>query len=451
MMNAELSHQAGSLPPWSRARALTALQIFGAGLMVFFAIPLANAITLDAALARTLEHNPVIQEARLAVEQASGRRLVLRASALPDARIQGLAGVQGGDRAGQPATQPFGFARGFFRQPLLNAAVPPSLRRGNVELLIAKQRLNVAIVEQLHAARMAFYTALYDNSLRDLGEAQRDRLAQNVKTQSERYQAGQAGRASISSAQLLERELDPRVQEVQRGYEGSLLSLSVFMGNDLGPSANLTRPEGQLEFSPARHDLDAEISAALARRPDLQLARSLVRAAEEDQKIIAAAYYPALDVTATGTYIPVTVHQANGGSARSSDDILSSEGAGGVAYTWRVVDNGKVGGQVARQHAIREMNEISLRRLEANVSRELKRISNNIDAIATRWKSLSAAVSGAEQNVTVVQRSQALMRRSLTGPRRSRTNPRAVRQPVTKWPRLLQTNSIEGPVEFKLV
>ena len=56
-----------------------------------------------------------------------------------------------------------------------------------------------------------------------------------------------------------------------------------------------------------------------------------------------------------------------------------------------------------------------------------------------------------KQKRQVVQRSQALMRRSLTGPRRSRTNPRAVRQPVTKWPRLLQTNSIEGPVEFKLV
>lgn len=51
----------------------------------------------------------------------------------------------------------------------------------------------------------------------------------------------------------------------------------------------------------------------------------------------------------------------------------------------------------------------------------------------------------------VVARGQALMRRSLTGPRRSRTNPRAVRQPVTKWPRLMQTNSVEGPLQFKVV
>ncbi len=91
----------------------------------------------------------------------------------------------------------------------------------------------------------------------------------------------------------------------------------------------------------------------------------------------------------------------------SSDNTISSEVIGGVAYTWRVVDNGRVGGQVARARAIREMNEISLRQLEANVSLELKRIQNNLHAIDRRWKSLSGAVASAEQNVNVVQRTLA--------------------------------------------
>jgi hypothetical protein len=56
-----------------------------------------------------------------------------------------------------------------------------------------------------------------------------------------------------------------------------------------------------------------------------------------------------------------------------------------------------------------------------------------------------------KQKAQVVARGQALMRRSLTGRRRSRTNPRAVRQPVTRWPRLMQTNSIEGPLQFKVL
>ncbi len=56
-----------------------------------------------------------------------------------------------------------------------------------------------------------------------------------------------------------------------------------------------------------------------------------------------------------------------------------------------------------------------------------------------------------KQKVQVVARGQALMRRSVSGKRRSRTNPRAVRQPVRRWPRLMQTNSVEGPLQFKVV
>ena len=51
----------------------------------------------------------------------------------------------------------------------------------------------------------------------------------------------------------------------------------------------------------------------------------------------------------------------------------------------------------------------------------------------------------------VVQRAYTLMRRSLTDQRRSRSCPRAVRQTVKAWPRLLQTQSVEGPFHFKLV
>jgi hypothetical protein len=51
----------------------------------------------------------------------------------------------------------------------------------------------------------------------------------------------------------------------------------------------------------------------------------------------------------------------------------------------------------------------------------------------------------------VVRRGYTLMRRSLTAKRRSRSCPRAVRQTVKPWPRLMQAQSVEGPLHFKLV
>jgi hypothetical protein len=55
------------------------------------------------------------------------------------------------------------------------------------------------------------------------------------------------------------------------------------------------------------------------------------------------------------------------------------------------------------------------------------------------------------QQTRVVRRGRALIRRSLLAPRRPRTCARAVRQPVTKWPRLLTPQSIEAPWELLLV
>jgi hypothetical protein len=55
------------------------------------------------------------------------------------------------------------------------------------------------------------------------------------------------------------------------------------------------------------------------------------------------------------------------------------------------------------------------------------------------------------QKDQIVQRGDALMRRCVTAKRRSRTNPRAVRQPIRGWPRLQQTNSVEGPLQFRVV
>jgi len=57
----------------------------------------------------------------------------------------------------------------------------------------------------------------------------------------------------------------------------------------------------------------------------------------------------------------------------------------------------------------------------------------------------------ARQKDQIVQRGEALIRHCVTAKRRSRTNPRAVRQPIRKWPRLMKTASVEGPVQFQMV
>ena len=362
----------------------------------------ANAVTLDEVLNQTLEKNPAIQQAKLNVEQAAGHRLVLNSITWPNIRAGVPAGIQGGHRAGEDKLKAFIFARGLFAQPLIDAAIPPSRRLGDIDLLIAEQQLNVAVVEQLHATRLAFYSALYNRGLQSIRREEQQKFEANASSQKDRYEAGLTDRAGFTSATVQARELDTQIAAAGQAYAQAQVQLAAMTGGEVAASGPMPEPDGQLESPPFAVDLAAETKAAIERRADIKLARLIVRAANAEQRIIEAGYYPLVTGTLTGDLIPVSgIHRE--GSTRRTDDFDGSEAREGTVYTWRVVDNGKVTGALLKQRATREINELACRNLEANVGAELVRIRNNIDAIKSRQNSLAGGSAMAEQNVSSIQ------------------------------------------------
>jgi len=381
-------------------RTSVRIHLFAAVLTACFA-SLADAITLETVLQTALERNPDIQEAKSGLEQASGKRLVFRSVALPDVELGVPAGVQAGHRAGESGVKGFAVGRGVLTQTLFNAGLPASLRRGDVEVLIAQQQLNVAVVEQLHAARLAFYAALYNQSLESIRKEQQRRLEENAATQKTRFEAGLANKSTLTSATVQASELDTQIEGAHRGYLGAQMQLALAMAIDPA-KAPLPEPEGELQSISMRVDVDSETAAALQRRADLKLARLFVRAANEDQRIIEADYYPAVFGSLPGEYVPVTgIHRE--GSTSKTQDFIGSEIREKAAYTWRVVDNGKVGGAVLRARSAREINELTCRKLETNIPRELSRIANDLKTTEVREKSLASATAAAEESARAVQ------------------------------------------------
>jgi outer membrane protein len=361
----------------------------------------AHAVTLETVLQTTLERNPAIQEAKSGLEQAVGQRLVFRSVAWPDVELGVPAGVQGGHRAGESGIKGFGVGRGVLTQTLFNAGLPASLRRGDVEVLIAQQQLNVAVVEQLHAARLAFYSALYNRSLESIRREQQRALRENVATQRTRFEAGLADKSALTSATVPASELDTQIEGAHRGYLDAQLQLALAMAIDPA-RASLPEPEGELQSFPIRLDLDSETAGALQRRVDLRLARLFARAANEDQRIIAADSYPVVTGSIIGEYVPVTgIHRQ--GSTSRTQDFIGSEIRERAAYTWRVIDNGKVGGAVLRARSAREINELTCRKLEANIPRDLSHIANYLKTTEVREKSLASAATAAEESARAVQ------------------------------------------------
>jgi outer membrane protein len=373
-------------------------------LIACFVYP-AGAVTLETVLQTSLERDPDIQEAKSGLEQAAGKRLVFRAVAWPDVELGVPAGVQMGHRAGESGVKGFAIVRGALTQTLFNASLPASLRRGDVEVLIAQQQLNVAVVEQLHAARLAFYAALFNRSLESIRREQQRRLDENTATQKSRYEAGLADKSALTSATVQASELDTQIEGAHRAYRDAQLQLALAMGSDPA-KAPLPEPEGELQSTPMSVDVDSETAAALQRRADLKLARLFVRAANEDQRIIEADYYPAVIGSLPGEYVPVTgIHRE--GSTSKTQDFIGSEIREKAAYTWHVIDNGKVGGAVLRARSAREINELTCRKLETNIPRELWRIANDLKTTEVREKSLASATAAAEESARAVQQNLA--------------------------------------------
>jgi outer membrane protein TolC len=365
----------------------------------------AQAVTLQTVLQTTLERNPAIQEAKSGLEQAAGQRLVFRSIAWPDAELGVPAGVQAGHRSGESGVKGFAVVRGTLTQTLFNAGLPASMRRGDIEVLIAQQQLNVAVVEQLHAARLAFYAAVYNRSLESIRSEEHQRLQENVTTQRTRYEAGLADKSALTSATVQASELEIQIESAHRDYLEAQLQLAQAMGINPG-TTSLPEAEGELQSISVRPDLDSETAAALQRRADLKLARLFVRAANEDQRIIAADYYPIVTGSLPGEYVPVKgIHRE--GSTSKTQDFIGSEIREKAVYTWRVVDNGKVGGAVLRARSAREINELTCRKLEANIPRELSRIANDLKTTEIRESSLASATVAAEESARAVQQNLA--------------------------------------------
>src|SRR5205807_1455862 len=229
--HADVKHIGAALPTGKRLQRSARIHFFIVILIACFAQP-TGAITLERVLQTTLENNPANQGAKSGLEQAMGQRLVFRSVVWPRFEVGVPAGVQAGHRAGESGIKGFALGRGFLTQTLFNADIPPSLRRGDVDVLIAQQQLNVAVVEQLHAARLAFYTALYSRSLESIRNEQRRRLQENVATQKNRYEAGVADRSAFVSATVQASELDPQIESAHRAYLDAQLQLAEAMAID---------------------------------------------------------------------------------------------------------------------------------------------------------------------------------------------------------------------------
>ena len=359
----------------------------------------AETLTLAQCLREVAEHNPDVVQQRVAIEQAEASRLTLRSRSLPTLTFGGILGELNQSRSndkGQLSTDDsfIVLGTGNLYQSIFDAAIPASYRRGTAEVIAAEQNFYAVASTQLHAARLLYYRALYQQQsgevLRELDKS----LEDAVKAQNQLVTAGLVGRSALLSAQVQRTNFAPGILDAGGSYRTNLASLLQLMGRELPYNKNGDDPlgritlSGQLDVTARGFDAAEAARVALDRRPDLRALRALVRTAQEDANIARAGYYPVVRLYLAGEALPQSNVRNRPNAIRQSDQVQTTELRPGVSASWVVVDTGTVRGAVRAQEASRDVLGISLGRLESNLPAELAAVRARLMDAAARLDSL---------------------------------------------------------------
>ena len=361
-------------------------------------------ISLEEYMGEVFLKNPAILGAKAELEEAMGEKMVFHSVLYPNVSLGLILGQQG-ERSTVPVTEAreIALTTGNLSQPLFNATIPASFRRGNVNLIVAQQKFQATVSSTLFQARMSYYNALLSRSVLQLLLELEVPLRENIKLETDRVNTGLSARSSLITAEVRKQQLIPVRETARAGYQGSLVSMGFYMGLDLkNPDSVRLYPKGPLNYMPVSFDLRATTDEALKNRPDLALARNLILLTENDAQIARGGYYPKIDFIVAAQYLPQTILE-NSNSLDRSKDTRTSEVLLGPGVTWAVIDNGLVTGEVLRQEKIKEGYQIKLEALEQEVPRNLSEIARALDLSQKRIKALASSVKLAEENLKTVQ------------------------------------------------
>ncbi|HVM59999.1 MAG TPA: TolC family protein [Verrucomicrobiae bacterium] len=390
-------------------------------------------LTLDDCLAQTLQRYPEIQALRTELERAAGTRIVYRSRALADLNGQATVGLRGGNlykspeidtnpRTGVISTNssrqlvPSAFSAVWAQlsQPLIDLGIPPSLRRGRLEVVIAEQALNREVTDRLHEARTTFLRALYLRDRIALHDEIEKRLEANVDAEQRRFDVGTGGREAVAAAKVQALNLKLETSDLRGEYLSVVTRIAALCGLNPRDEVNgsrqlwLPRPVGELEYAMVNVDVPQESAYAVQHRADLKLLRALIDATAADRQTTRAGYFPTVSLIGSGLFIPDNYLLTRQTQIVTGQQTQSSEGRLGVAMAWQVIDTGQVTGESQRLEAVREGYQTVLHKLEQNVPRELAAVEGSLQDADARHEALVQSVAQAGESLNLIEAQVAL-------------------------------------------
>ncbi len=357
-----------------------------------------NTVTLAQCFNEVLAHNDEILRLRKDVERAAGTRLELRSRDLAQLSTEFDAGIRGGSLYGNFG--PFAIITAQFSQPVFNTGIAAVWHRGQSEVVVAEQNLNVVLSDRLQEVRTNYLRAQRLEQLIGLYEEIIQRLQSNVTSEQQRRDVGTTGPRPVLQAKVQVLAAQADLTAFRREAFEIRTRLAEAMGRPMGELPSVT---GELTHETVSLDWPQQAGHAIQRRADLKLLRALIQSTAEDQRITDAGYFPYVSLIGSALYIPGKKRITQATPIIQGQTPLASEGRIGGALTWQIVDNGQVTGASRQLAAIREEYALSLKQLEENIPRELARIGHSLEDADAQLAALNKSVATSEEQLRLVE------------------------------------------------
>jgi len=360
-----------------------------------------GALSLARAVALALESNAELRLARQELEAARGRVVESYAAALP--QIVATGGYTRLDEVPRLNVGPQALSLGFednysvqvaVRQPLFQGdAIPSALRVARLYALQSEAKVRAAEQGILFKAMQAYYEAKLAEVLTRVRE-EAVRLAEALLEDVRRKQAaGVAMEYDVLRAEVEVANARAAWIQQRNAQDERVATLLQTIG-----LSQLSRPTLSDDFTwqPEPAEMEALMSEALRRRPELYIAEYALRMQREALRIAQSAYWPEIHAFFAQKW-------ANPDPHNSTRDAWGDAWSAGLNLTWPLFDGLARRGRVLQEKARLEQAQLSLDDLQERIALELRQAVHQLRNAEELVRSQQMNLQRAEKGLQLVQ------------------------------------------------
>jgi len=265
------------------------------------------ALTLEDSLKLALRQNPFYLAEKAKEDQASAMVREAFANFLPSVNAQGthildkkVMTVEMPSLFGMPAQKfKLDFTRDYqlaltFSVPLYaGGRIQSGYKQANFNLEATREAIRQSMQDTVFNVKKAFYGYLLARKFVDVAQEAVDLAEKHLKNVKSLFEVGMASRFDLLRSEVQASNLKPQLIRARNGLNTAELGLKTLLGLDLKQPIEV---KGELSYQAFEADTDANVSQALASRPELVQLNYQKQMAAEMVKMARAAYVPSLAV-----------------------------------------------------------------------------------------------------------------------------------------------------------